>query len=82
MLMWVVALVPVHDELRGCSSKDASEEDAKYAPRSFSVCVGVLVEAVPRYCHFWYRLFGPSQPRQFCCCGQEADMITTTLREH
>ena len=26
------------------------------------VVVGVLVGAVSRYCHFWYRLFGPSQP--------------------
>ena len=31
-------------------------------PRSFSAVVGVLVGAVSRYCHFWYRLFGPSQP--------------------
>ena len=28
---------------------------------SFTV-VGVLVGAVSRYCHFWYRTFGPSQP--------------------
>ena len=27
---------------------------------------GVLVKAVPRYCHLWERLFGPSQPRQLC----------------
>ena len=24
--------------------------------------VGVFVGAVSRYCHFWYRLFGPQQP--------------------
>ena len=28
--------------------------------------VGVLVRAVPRYCHFWESFFGPSQPRQLC----------------
>ena len=31
-------------------------------PESFAVVVGVLVGAVSRYCHFWYRLFRPSQP--------------------
>ena len=31
-------------------------------PRSFSGAVGVLVGAVSRYCRFWYRVFGPSQP--------------------
>ena len=31
-------------------------------PRLFSVVVGVLLGAVSRYCHFWYRLFGSSQP--------------------
>ena len=28
-------------------------------------CVGVLVGVVPRYCHFWYRLFGPTHLQQF-----------------
>ena len=36
---------------------------------SSPVCVGVLVEAVSRYCHVWYRLFRPSQTRQFCLCA-------------
>ena len=27
----------------------------------FLILVGVLVGAVSRYCHFWYRLFGPLQ---------------------
>ena len=30
-------------------------------PQLFSVVVGVFVGPVSRYCHFWYRLFGPSQ---------------------
>ena len=31
---------------------------------SSTVCCGVLVGAVSRYCYFWNRLFGPSQPWQ------------------
>ena len=30
----------------------------------FLILVGALVGAVSRYCHFWYRLFGPLQHRQ------------------
>ena len=30
----------------------------------FLIPVGVLVGAVSRYCHSWYRLFGPQQPWQ------------------
>ena len=28
----------------------------------FLIPVGVLVGAATGYCHFWHRLFGPSQP--------------------
>ena len=46
--------------------------------RSFSVAVGVLVGAVSRYCHFWYRLFGPQQPWQiFVRC-----VLVKTLQYH
>ena len=40
--------------------------------------IGVLVKAVPRYCYFWERLFGPSQPRQSCLVC----VLVNTLQYH
>ena len=36
------------------------------------------VEAVSRYCYFWYGLFGPSQPCQFCFLC----VLVNTLQYH
>ena len=54
------------------SSRSMLSRDKRLQPESwnppglqenrFLILVGVLVGAVSRYCHFFYRLFGPLQP--------------------
>ena len=43
----------------------------------FPLVTGVLVGEVSRYCHFWYRSSGPSQPQQFFQCA-----MVNTLQYH